>query len=301
MLSRHSLLPLIAVSTVVCGWSAQSHASVVSDNPFLWTRTFIDDFDGTSLDTTKWGYRKTGVRNNAINTPNAVVVGDGALKIKTYTDNGLHYTGMIGTENLFQQTYGYFEAKIKFNSTPGQWSAFWMQSPTIGTPVGNTAVAGSEIDIVEQRAVDGSGNDISNRVHNAVHWDGYDSNHKVLNNFEPAFQTPGMSNGSWHVYGLSWTPAGYNFYWDDKLIWTVADAVSMRSEYMILSSEIIDGSWAGKIPAGGYGSFDTTTTDMQVDYVRAFTSNGVVVPAPEPTSLAAFAVVGGLLMKRRRR
>jgi beta-glucanase (GH16 family) len=295
---------LIAVvfSAALASSVSDLHASVVTDNITAWTQTFADDFDGSALNLSKWGYRKTGLRNDAVNTPAAVSVDSGLLTIKTYTDGGLNYTGMIGTQNLFEQKYGYFESRIKFNSAPGQWSAFWVQSPTVGTPVGNTAVAGTEIDIVEQRAVDGTGTDISNRVHNALHWDGYSAAQKALLKYQPPSATPGMADDSWHTYGLSWSPTGYGFYFDDKLIWTTNSAVSARTQYMILSSEVIDGAWAGDVPAGGYGSYADSTTDMEVDYVRAYATNSAtaVGPVPEPASLASLAGLA-LLLKRRRR
>ena len=28
-----------------------------------------------------------------------------------------------------RQAYGYFEARIKFHSAPGEWSSFWLQIP----------------------------------------------------------------------------------------------------------------------------------------------------------------------------
>lgn len=297
-----SKLMLAVIPAVIGVTFSRASASVVTDNIAAWTQTFADDFNGESLNLSKWGYRKTGVRNDAVNTPAAVSVDDGTLTIKTYTEDDTHYTGMIGTENLFAQKYGYFESRIKFNSAPGQWSAFWVQSPTIGTPIGNTAVAGTEIDIVEQRATDGGGNDISNRVHNALHWDGYSNQTKALLKYQPTSATPGMADDTWHTYGLSWSPTGYGFYFDDKLIWTTSTAISSRTQYLILSSEIIDGSWAGNIPDGGYGSYADSTTDMEVDYVRAYatTSSTAVGPVPEPASLGLLAGLT-LLLKRRSR
>ncbi|MDB5328092.1 MAG: hypothetical protein JWM57_3661 [Phycisphaerales bacterium] len=292
----------VAVPALLAVPLPSASASIVTDNLPAWTQTFADDFNGTTLDATKWGYRKTGLRNNAVNTPAAVSVADGDLTIKTYSDTGVNYTGMIGTENLFSQKFGYFEAKIKFNSAPGQWSAFWVQSPTVGTPVGNTAVAGTEIDVVEARSVDNGGNDISNRVHNALHWDGYGTDAKALLKYQPASATPGMADDTWHTYGLSWSPLGYGFYFDDKLVWTVASAISARTQYMILSSEVINNSWAGTVPAAGYGSITDSTTDMQVDYVRAYATSvsSAVGEVPEPASLAAVATVGLALTRRRR-
>ena len=101
-----------------------ARASVVSDNPSAWNLTFADEFSGTALDGAKWENRLPGVRNSAINTPDAVSVGGGNLTITTYTEGGTHYTGMVGSRGKFEQVYGYFESRIKFNTTPGQWSAW---------------------------------------------------------------------------------------------------------------------------------------------------------------------------------
>ena len=45
--------------------------------------------------------------------------------------------------------------------------------------------------------------------------------------------------------------------------------ISRRSQYIILSSEVGQ-FFAGTIPAAGYGSRVTTTTNMQVDWVRVW-------------------------------
>jgi MYXO-CTERM domain-containing protein len=55
-----------------------------------------------------------------------------------------------------------------------------------------------------------------------------------------------------------------------------------------------DGNWAGLVPAGGYGSLATSTTNVQVDYVRAYAA------VPEPAGLA-LAALTGLAMRRRPR
>jgi beta-glucanase (GH16 family) len=279
--------------------SGIARGSIVTANPSGWTQTFNDDFDGTALDATKWVHRLTGPRNSAINTPNAVSVGGGALTITTYTEAGTNYTGMIGTrdlgaqKDLFAQTYGYFEARMKFNTTPGQWSAFWLTSPVYDGNVGNPALYGTEIDIVEHRAVNTNNvTDLRKRYVSAVHWNGYGAEHMQSAQTHPEQAT--LGNGSWHTYGLRWSPGGYEFYFDDVLLWTITQAISARPEYMILSSEVRDGNWAGLVPAGGYGSLATSTTNVQVDYVRAYAA------VPEPAGLA-LAALTGLAMRRRPR
>jgi beta-glucanase (GH16 family) len=230
----------------------------------LWS----DEFSGTSLDTSKWAV-SAGPRRDAVNTPAAISVAGGYLTVTTYTSGGTHYTGFLGTSNGFRATYGYWEARVAFQDSPGMWSAFWDQSPTIGNPLGNPAVAGTEVDTVEHRATDGT-SDISNKAESNIHWDGYGSSeHSAGSGLE---NNPGgvSLQGNFHLYALQWSPAGYQFYIDDTPVWSTTQAVSHRSEFIYLSSEVQNNSWAGRIPGGGYGSLAASQTKMIVDYVRVW-------------------------------
>jgi beta-glucanase (GH16 family) len=246
--------------------------------------TWSDEFSGATLDPTRWTYRSPGPRSDAVESPTAVSVGGGLLTIETYTDAaGRNYSGMVGTQQVgaagFEQTYGYFEARVKFNTAPGQWSAFWLQTPTNGTPVGDPATAGVEMDIAEHRArcvtapaptppeTCAPDSDISNRIQEALIWDGYGADSK--SSVKLSDPLPGLGNGSWHTWGLRWTPTDLTFYYDDTPIWTKTDPISRRSEFIVLSSEVGQ-SFAGATPRGGYGAFQSSTTTMQVDYVRVW-------------------------------
>ncbi len=250
----------------------QSHAAPPAGYALVWS----DEFDGNSLDTNRWAQRAPGPRNDAINTSNAVSVSNGALTITTYTEGGTNFTGMIGTENLYMPRYGYFEARINFNDSPGGWSAFWMTSPTM-TMLGDPHGYGTEIDIVEHRAVNANNVQNSNRAQAALHWDGYDTEHKTVSS---GLTGSGLSTG-WHLFALEWATNFQKFYYDGSLVWTVTNSaaqdpippqatVSQRSEYFILSSEVRDANWAGNIPVGGYGNRTNSTTKMNVDYVRSY-------------------------------
>ncbi|MCU0916062.1 MAG: neutral/alkaline non-lysosomal ceramidase N-terminal domain-containing protein [Planctomycetes bacterium] len=220
-----------------------------------------DEFDGTALDLSKWSYRGLGRRRDALNVADAVSVGDGRLTITTYTAEGKHCTGMIGTEGKFEQRFGYWEARIRFDGAPGMWSAFWIQTPAFGRPPNDPATAGMEIDVMEHRVSDRSGQDISGPAHHALHIGGGKSQSHVTEDLK-------LGRG-FHTYGVLWTETEYRFFVDGKLTWTAAP-VSKRPEYLILSSEIQDQSWAGTIPAGGYGPRPSSQTRMVVDYVRFF-------------------------------
>lgn len=244
-----------------------------------------DEFNGTSLDTTKWDYWLLGGRRDAVNIQNAVSVGGGNLTITTYTSNNVHYTAMIATDGTFRSRYGYWESSIKWGDTNGMWSAFWMQSPTMGTYLNDPFVSGSELDIVEHRSTDGGGNgDINNIVQNNIHWNGYGSDAESAGSGNIG---SGLGSG-FHTYGFLWTPGTastsvYTLYVDGNNLrsWNYANnsvPVSESTEWTILSSEVDDTSttWAGTIPSAGYGSLASSTTKLTVDYVRYYAPTNTI-------------------------
>jgi autotransporter-associated beta strand protein len=235
---------------------------------------WADEFNGSALDTSKWDYWLSGPRRDAVNTSSAVSVNGGNLVLTTYTSAGTHYTGMIATDGTFRSRYGYWESSIKWGDTNGMWSAFWMQSPTMGANLDDPQVSGSEIDICEHRFIDSGNNNIANQVQVNIHWNGY---------------SPGQSTGSgnvgtglasgFHTYGVLWTANSYSFSIDGSQVYNGGSSpVSHSTEWAILSSEVDDTSttWAGQIPAAGYGPLGTSTTKLTVDYVRYYAPTNVL-------------------------
>lgn len=233
-----------------------------------------DEFNGSTLDTTKWDYWLLGDRRDAVNVTNAVSFNGSNLVITTYTSNNVHCTAMIATDNTFRSRYGYWESSIKWGDTNGMWSAFWFQSPTMGTHLFNPFASGSEIDVVEHRSTDGgSDGDIMNIVQNNIHWNGYGFSARSAGSGNLG---TGLGSG-FHTYGLLWTPAAYTIYIDGNNVrsWNYSNngvPVSESSEWVILSSEVDDTSttWAGEIPANGYGTLGGSSTKLMVDYVRYY-------------------------------
>jgi beta-glucanase (GH16 family) len=234
-----------------------------------------DNFIGNRLDETKWT-PETSLRRGNHCTEEAITVKDGILSVTTYTEDGKHCTGFLSTKGKFEATYGYFEARIRFASSPGEWGAFWVHSPTIGRPVGDPATAGTEIDIVEHRFHDQRGADVSDLLCMNLHWDGYKpkTHQHIGQNVRIPSNTSSLQ-GNWHTYALLWTPEVYRFYLDGKEQWHTDKAISRRSEFILLTCEIENRSWAGSIPEGGYGPREKSKTRMDVDWVRVW--------QPQPT------------------
>ena len=306
--ARASLVQRLGVVAGICfvlAYSQQVQSAPPGGSD--WHVVFSDEFEGDALNEQKWRHQSTGLRREAYNTPGAVKVTGGNLTISTFTDGSTHYTGMVSSAATYLYTYGYIEARINFDTSPGMWSAFWMQSPTMAnSSIYSTDVnlAGTEIDICEHRLVNASSTNISSQIVGNLHWKGYGVDHEST-----GYTSPNLDlGGGYHIYGMEWTPTQQKFYIDGVLRWTVNNSatspVSNRSEYIWLSSEVEDSAtvdWAGPIPAGGYGSVDTTTTKMFVDYVRLYQPaetvvnddfNGRLTPF-EATNEATWSSTGG--------
>ncbi len=195
-----------------------------------------DEFDGAALDTTKWSYRALGPRKGGVNVKDAVSLdGEGHLVISTRKVGDAFHTGMIGTQGKFEHAFGYWECRVKLQTQPGHWSAFWLQSPTLGKWIGDAARSGTEIDIFEYLRRRGE------KIQHTLHWDGYGEHHKSQGKVA---EVPGLTTG-WHTVGLEWTRDEYVFTVDGKETWRTRKGVSRRPEYIILSLEV--GKWAGDI------------------------------------------------------
>lgn len=213
-------------------------AAPIKGYPLVWS----DEFDGKTLDKKKWDYRLLGPRRSAINVKEAVTLdGKGHLVLTTSHNSNKrkkdnkYNTGMIGTEGKFETTYGYFECRVKLQKQEGHWSAFWLQSPTIGKWQDDTARSGTEIDIYEYSS------HLKDKVLNTLHWNGYKKGHKAKGHRPRAVKVP----QEWHTFGLLWTDKSYTWYVDGKETWKTSKAFSKGSEYIILSLEVQDVKWAG--------------------------------------------------------
>ena len=237
--------------------------------PAGYTLEWEDNFDGLTLDETKWSHRSLGPRRDGVNVVEAVTLtGEGTLKITTSKVGTEYHTGMIGTQGKFERAFGYWEARIKLQDQQGHWSAFWLQSPTVGNPIGDTQVAGTEIDVMEYHSNWGD------KLQNTLHWDGYGTDHKSA---AKSATIAGLKDG-FHTFGVQWTPDEYVFYTDGIETWRTTTAISHRTQYAILSLEV--GDWAGNIANA------TLPDSMEVDYVRWYEAppappiEGLIDPTP---------------------
>ena len=220
-----------------------------------WTQTFGEEFNGTSLDTSKWntGYGWGRVTDWSLeySAPENVSVSDGAchLKVERRAQGGRSFSsGGINTKNKFAQQYGYFEARLKVAKGQSFLNAFWGKRNDESWP--------PEIDITEVL-----GRDVT-RTFKTVH---YDADHKKNGS---SWVGPDFSAG-FHTFGVDWGATQSIFYVDGiERFRTTAGAGSINGPFYWMLNIHVGGDWAGAPDSTTPGS-----AVMDVDWVRAWKRN----------------------------
>ena len=202
--------------------------------------SFQDEFDGTSLDTSKWGYQygcfDPAQRSQAqyTDSPDNVSVHDGHLSLtaryspmktkwdgsqvpRTCKNGDTTYdapftSGMITTKTkdgkvLYAApgTGFYAEARVKLPTARPSWSAFWGTGTKGGWP------ANGEIDIFESKGYDPSF--LMSNIHTPRA-----GNPKQTQQHQGAMHgDTATSQSEWHTYGLLKTADAIEFYFDGQM------------------------------------------------------------------------------------
>lgn len=246
---------------------------------------FYDDFDGDKLDYTNWETCPNWDRHgNSTWDDDLVSVGNGYLHLGFVRDRDLGElktsdsnlsenwikAGAIrsmwcdwcdNTNIIYENTFGYYEARIKFPAVSGVRGTFWLMSPTEDILTDN-GVIGTEIDIIE------SIYNTQNKYNAALRWDGYDVQYKSIRSEETATGI-NIYDGEFHIFAVDWSPGEYIFYVDGIEFWRCDGGeryndcgINQNPNYLKLTVE--GAAWAGSLPS------DFTESEMLVDYVRVY-------------------------------
>lgn len=227
-----------------------------------------DNFDGESVDTSKWtfevGRGKNGWGNNESQTytNENTYVRDSVLSIYSQLDDGHYTSARLSTKGKGDFLYGRFELKAKCSSGRGLWNALWMMPST--NSYGGWPKSG-EIDIMEQVGFQ------PERIVATVHTEEY--NHKNRTS-ESASTVISSSMTYFHLYRLDWTPDFIKIFVDDDLLYCFTNDGTGNKKtwpfdqyFHIIINTAIGGSWGGQ---KGIDNSIFPIDAMQVDYVRVY-------------------------------
>lgn len=230
-----------------------------------WTLAWADEFNGSSLDGSKWNIEVNGNGggNNELQyytaRPENIRVTGGELVIEARREDylGKQYTsGRITTQNKASWQYGRMEARMKIPTGKGTWPAFWMLGNSISS-VGWPA--SGEIDIMEHVNSEPI-------THGTIHWQ--DHNNAYANYGGPSGN---LDFSQYHVYAVEWDSSVIRWYVDGNKFHEVniAGGINGTSEfhapYFLLFNLAVGGNWPGS--PDGSAPFPNR---MQVDYVRVY-------------------------------
>jgi beta-glucanase (GH16 family) len=248
-----------------------------------WQCTFYDNFNGSTLDSSKWLPQRTDTSGYVsgpdacyVDSPNNISVSGGTLKLTARKETApftcgdprgnftTQYTsGMVTTYNRFSQAYGRFEVRAKVPATQvkGLQSSFWLW-PANPSRYGSAWPASGEIDIAEMFS------EYADRAVPYIH-------------YNAAGTDPNATNTSclitnldaFHTYAVEWTPASIKVIYDGHtcLVDVPNPAAPLTGNQPFDQPFIVALTQALGI---GDNAFDPSSTPLpattEVDYVRVW-------------------------------
>ncbi|OXA90444.1 family 16 glycosylhydrolase [Flavobacterium hercynium] len=252
-------------------------------NTLIWA----DEFNGTTIDGTKWqsisgngcpslcGFGNAEAQRYDPNQATIVKEGNNSyLNIQAKYEPNAQFpqqpyaSAKLTTEGKYAIKYGRIEARMKLSSGMGAWPAFWML-PAGG--IGNWPYTG-EIDIMEAKhrnpkSVDGT-----------IHYDGGGYHYTGR-----SYTSPTDLSSDFHVYAVEWAPNSIKWFIDGNLFHTATPNTTVNGGwpfndnefYIILNLAVgslgtpytsVNGAGVAPVP----GDFPAK---LQVDYVRVYSGS----------------------------
>ncbi len=250
-----------------------------------WKLVWADEFDGNTLDRTKWDYRMSmmGQRwlawtDKAVSldgNSNAVftLIEEDGKPVSSQLQTGYNFMDepvvktTFGADELqwrvgklhkplFEHKYGYYECRCRLQQKDGWWSAFWIQSSTIGASP-DSRRTGTEIDVMESFKP-------GKVVERYLHTGGYGLDRVSV----AAGEAMELDKTQFHRFGVKWDKKGYTFYVDGQQAGTTDANPSDCPQFILLTTEVV-----------GYRSAERRASETAkaavgdtflVDYVRVF-------------------------------
>jgi len=253
------------------------------DNSSQFKLVWSDEFNGDSLDDSKWNIETGYGPNNSgwgndesqlyTESPDNLTVENDNLVITARCDTGICgkrdgsiTSAKINTKSKLELQFGKVEARIKLPNGRSTWPAFWMLGANFpGVPWPRSG----EIDIMEMHQ---TFSDI-NTTHTTVHW--FDESRPVNNEWrffsqQKRFNSPLTED--FHVFTLEWDKNfvvgkidGEAFFLRDI---SKMEMSELQQPFYLILNIAIDGTLGGE-PS----EIKTTPQEMLVDWVRVYENN----------------------------
>ncbi len=238
-----------------------------------WVATWADEFNGSSVDETKWNFEVNGSGggNNELQyyTRENATVEDGKLVITAKKEDylGKSYTSSrLTTKYKGDFLYGRIQVRAKLPTGRGTWPAIWMM-PT-ASMYGGWPDSG-EFDIMEYVGYN------PGYIHSTIHTDIYNGAEGTQIGY--AYHMDGIED-DFHTYDLIWEPGRmvtyidgdqigefkYNAYFNQD--YTYDQVFPYDQQFFLILNLAIGGNW------GGVEGVDTSIfpTTFEIDYVRYY-------------------------------
>lgn len=251
----------MTLALVFCLISEVTIAQVYAPIDSSYKLTFDEEFNGTSIDASKWNTNWLGAAGTITKPVNSAELGaydpaqcsvaNGNLEMKAIqktvrASDGRTYnyvSCLINTHRKFQQAYGYFEARMYLPGANGKifnWPAFWANGDH--SAYGRSWPFAGELDIMEG---------LSGYAHYHFH---SDSTH--------AGGGPNSDFTGWHIFGALWEPGSVKFYYDGRFVGQLTTGITSLPMYVILNNAIS--------PENRYGGPMMLPATVLVDYVHVY-------------------------------
>lgn len=237
---------IVFIAILVASGVAIVYFSKAADSPYVpsgYVLKWSDEFDGTSIDTTKWNVANNstyGSNNNELQcymASNITVAGGNAVitgKPGTGGCAGYNYTSgwmetgikAAGSTEKYTFTQGYVEMRAKMPSGNIFWPALWLQ----GASGGPSWPAYGEFDIGEWYPAcpnmttgtlhyDTDGNPTNGGTgHQQTSPDVYNVSNYTANNKGGCSSGLGAINNDFHIYGFEWTTNKLTWFVDGRVM-----------------------------------------------------------------------------------
>jgi beta-glucanase (GH16 family) len=246
-----------------------------------WNLIWSDEFNGSSLDATKWvhdigtgsQYGLYGWGNSELQyyQPQNTVVNNGTAKIIAQEEtngiidswNNTYYysSSKITTKGLYDFKYGKIQARIKTIDGQGFWPAFWM------LPTGGSWPCDGEIDIMEQWGSSGPTNITTGAAH--VGLCPYSQGSYAYNSFSHPINS-GSYADNFHIYEIRWDVGYIAWYIDNIQVYYLTPSMfppqytwpfDNNDWYLMLNLAIT---------SSGPNSNTVFPSQIEIDYVRVY-------------------------------